>query len=63
MIRKLHPATALAAVSGAAVALSLAVVPDADAAAGVWLRSFDAALPTVRRPAPTRRCGGTSTRW
>lgn len=33
MIRKLHPATALAAVSGAAVALSLAVVPDADAAA------------------------------
>jgi hypothetical protein len=36
--------------SEAAVVLRRAVAADAEAAAGVWLRSFAAALPTVVRP-------------
>ena len=38
------------AVDSIEILIRRAAAPDADAAAGVWLRSFDAALPTVRRP-------------
>ncbi|SFO13661.1 N-acetylglutamate synthase, GNAT family [Geodermatophilus obscurus] len=38
--------------TAAAVVLRPAVPPDAGAVADVWLRSFDAALPTVRRAHP-----------